>query len=217
MRLKALRSCAAQPSAHPLAPVRCDGDCAFASELNGWLNAGNLDTVIGHAQSQMYTCPGGDQPTGLGGPYPLCNGATAEQSRSGYAVGQLGSEGQVLSASDYQEYLRMSIQQAMPAATDEYGSGGLWLFRLGCSDGGANDAPPCPDQFFIAFSEIRQYSSGLKRVVLLFHVRQGDNGAPTVVLTQSGVDTLLSFPLSGGSFTTPAAPSAVFFPWNPAS
>ncbi len=65
---------------------------------------------------------------GLGGPFPLCDGATSGELRSGYLAARRASEGAVLSEEGYREFLIQRLTAADPAASDEYGPGEWRLF-----------------------------------------------------------------------------------------
>lgn len=59
--------------------------CSDARQLLDALNRHDADAILGRMQIQEFTCPGGPA-IGDGSPYPLCDGATAGEKRSGYRV-----------------------------------------------------------------------------------------------------------------------------------
>jgi hypothetical protein len=66
-------------------PGACPAEaiCSDARQLLDALNRHDADAILGRMQIQEFTCPGGPA-IGDGSPYPLCDGATAGEKRSGY-------------------------------------------------------------------------------------------------------------------------------------
>ena len=82
----------AASSAPTVAPTQAtvsqcpDGlDCTTARDVIARLNAPDSAALLGHLLAQEFVCPGG-APTGVGAPFPLCEGAAQGEKRRGYAV-----------------------------------------------------------------------------------------------------------------------------------
>ena len=86
------------------------------------------------AEPESVTCPGAE-PQGLGGPFPLCDGAAEGEVRQGFQVTLAGSEGQVRS------------EAQMPVIFDNYALDTAELGSIGC----AADAADC-ERFVAAFN-----------------------------------------------------------------
>lgn len=82
----------AAPTACPIARNACD----FAGQVNDWMLAGDIDAILAQLQPNELTCDG-PVAVRLGGPHPLCDGASAGEQRVGYPWGHMGSEGTVVS------------------------------------------------------------------------------------------------------------------------
>src|SRR5215211_4062193 len=63
----------------PIHHVACEEAAGIAE---GFLS-GNLDALLGRLTSSTHVCPG-PEPVGVGGPFPLCDGASAGEVREGY-------------------------------------------------------------------------------------------------------------------------------------
>ena len=87
---------ATEPAACPVATIACDKalDLARAVAMSDW------DAVLRDLRATPAACPG---PTagGLGGPYPLCDGASPGELRHGFPVAHHGSEGVMLNGADF--------------------------------------------------------------------------------------------------------------------
>lgn len=204
----------ARPDVAAATPAECpvSGDaCAFAARLNNALTNGDVAAIVGLAASQSYICSGTGTPTGLGGASPLCDGASAGTTRSGYPVAGYGSEGSVLSAEAYGAYIQSFVAQADSSAHDSAGSGALRLVGVGCSAASSAAGKPCADgkPFVVVFSEIAK-RSGAPRLVLAFTVADQGQSGPGIVRTVSGPIALSPFNLAGGSTPTPAADMEFF-------
>lgn len=138
---------AAQPSDCPVAPEAC----AFALRLNGLLAHGDVDAVARLLRPEEVECPG-PTPMGLGGPYPLCDGALPGERRMGAKIIRLNSEGGMASPAQFAEGLRrVSGYEEVTGALPQR------IVALGCPDsqgrpGDCRDrltvvyaAPPCAD------------------------------------------------------------------------
>lgn len=200
-------------------PVEPDA-CAFAALLNQWLLSGNVDAVVARLVVQEQECPG-PEPHGLGGPYPLCDGAAPGERRAGVPIARLQSEGGVLSTENVKQLLRSWIRTADPAVSDEYGSGDLRLFTIGCT-GITGAGTSCSTRFTVVFSLIRTTNVAQPtRLLLMFPVdRQADGTLRiTAVVTSTllGDESGLATALRGGNGTifapNPVQPG-VYFPWS---
>ncbi|MEX0781825.1 MAG: hypothetical protein WD557_04180 [Dehalococcoidia bacterium] len=78
-----------------LHPTICPAEpsvCEFSLEVSEAVGRADFDALRAMMQLAPFTCPGAT-PGGLGGPYPLCDGAAAGEVREGMHVYRLGSHG----------------------------------------------------------------------------------------------------------------------------
>jgi hypothetical protein len=159
-------------------PVASD-TCAFAETIDRAVQIPDFSAVVSNARAREYSCPD-PRPPGLGGPYPLCDGATAGESRSGYEIAYLSSEGVVVDARGLQEALDGWARSPDSSASDAFGDGGNRLYTVGCTTG----EPACRDRFALVFSQLR---SGVPtRIELILYFEQAQPGDPQLVWTAIG-------------------------------
>jgi hypothetical protein len=160
-----------------------------------------VEFLISVTEVKEYECPG-PEPSGLGGPFPLCDGATPGELRSGYLTARRASEGAVLSQEGYREVLRQRITARDPAASDEYGPGEWRLYSLGCLEPQADDASSCGERYTVVLSAIVDGGDG-HRELLIFFVEGTES--PVVTSTWTGIllgDDDARIILQDGGFTT---------------
>lgn len=172
-----------------------DDVCAFAAAVNRAVQSSDFGALVSSARAQEYACPS-PRPQGLGGPYPLCDGAVSGETRSGYEVAYLSSEGVVVDARGLQEALDRWAGSADPSASDAFGGGGSHLYAVGCATGGE----ACGDRFSLVFSQLR---SGVPaRIELILYFEQAQVGQAQLVWTAIGPllePSQQQVALSGGS------------------
>ncbi len=125
--------------------------CALAAFLQTRLASGDLESVATANRIESFTCPG-TPAQGIGGPFPLCDGAFGGEKRLGVQMNRRYSEGFVVSPEEYQRILRQLLQAADANASDAYGTGALRLYSLSCLDQAA--APVSCPRFAVIFSSI---------------------------------------------------------------
>ena len=197
------RAAAATP-ASSACPVT-SGACAVAERLNDWLTRRDIDALVAATRAEPFDCPG-PRPTGAGGPFPLCEGSTAGERRTGYSITYFQGERSVVSEAGYRTFLRGWLETVAPNRRDSVGEGRLRLSTVGCPQAMASATPPCPGLVAIVFSAIRegQGMPGPTRFALLFFVqpeRTPPIDRPGTAMTQINDPALLS----GGTVTD--------FPW----
>jgi hypothetical protein len=91
----------ARAGACPLAAEVCSFAAALVRDLvvdeSKARGPADLAPIVAAARSREYTYPT-TRLQGLGGPYPLCDNASAGEKRQGHAVGFLSSEGEIVDA-----------------------------------------------------------------------------------------------------------------------
>lgn len=153
--------------------------CAFAEEVARAVRLPDFGEIVANARAQEYACPS-PRPPGLGGPYPLCDGASIGESRSGYEIAYLSSEGVVVDAQDLRGALDGWTAAADPSASDALGDGGNRLYTIGCASGDS----ACAERFALIFSQLR---SGVPvRIELILYFEQPQTGDPQLVWTAIG-------------------------------
>jgi len=169
--------------------------------------AGDVDSILPHLQPVKISCPIPGV-TGQIGAYPLCTGSTPGEPRTGYLLGHLASEGSVLSAQQYGDFLRSWIAQADASRADEYGSGAVRLDALGCPEGPAQGHAGRRG-FSILFSEIAQPPQLTRptRLVLIFSVEYAP-GTEAFRITDTSGGAKLILVAQAGAYGT-------FCPWQP--
>ena len=101
----------AQPTVTAAAQSKCPTTtlaCQAADDFARFLRFSDFDSMFKGVEATPMVCPG-PEANGLGGPYPLCNGAPAGQLRNGFPVTLHGSEGEVLSAPDFRSLVTTSV------------------------------------------------------------------------------------------------------------
>ncbi len=112
---------------------------ATADQLARLVHANNIAGLLALSMPQTFSCPAG--PPRDGAPYPLCEGAAANEQRLGFRIALHGGEGETVGSTGFEAYLRRSVS---PAAK---------LVSIGCGDGKYCDAG-----FVVAFSPALQTS-----------------------------------------------------------
>ncbi len=90
-------------------PRACPVDasaCSFAEALLGWIEAADVQALMGASRAQPLPCYGPGE--GAGGNNPLCDGAPANTNRPGFLIHRLNSDGGTAVA-DFRPDLRESI------------------------------------------------------------------------------------------------------------
>ena len=179
--------------------------CAVAERLNDWLARRDLDALVAATRAEPFDCPG-PRPTGAGGPFPLCEGSTAGERRTGYSITYFQGERSVVSEAGYRTFLRGWLETVAPDRRDSVGEGRLRLATAGCPPAAASATPPCQGPVAIVFSAIREGRGipGATRFALLFFVqpeRPQPIDRPGTAMTQINDPALLA----GGTVTD--------FPW----
>lgn len=215
----ALLAAAPACSAATATPTSCPLDqeaCAFAAALNRWLQSGDDDSIIARLAPERFTCPG-PVAQGLGGPYPLCEGSTPGEERSGYPSDNF-SEGTVQSASQYRGLLGYWRAHTEASLADGDGPGALRLVTLACTAAGGS--VDCGHQFLVAFSALWRFPQNPEavRMVFVFWIARGVGpGEERIVGTGAGALSQVPAGMVRGG----RAPSHVplgdveFFPWVP--
>lgn len=165
----------------PVGPAGCD----FATRLNQWVGNEDVDFLVSVTEVKEYECPG-PEPSGLGGPFPLCDGATPGEHRSGYLTARRASEGAVLSEEGYREFLRQWLTAADPTTSDEYGPGEWRLYSLGCLEPQAGDASSCSERFTVVLSAMVDGGQGPSHRELLIFFVEGTE-SPVVTSAWTGI------------------------------
>ncbi|HZU78248.1 MAG TPA: hypothetical protein VFA70_15880 [Dehalococcoidia bacterium] len=196
--------------------------CDFAATLNrAWLGGADA-AFLAQLAPQTYTCSG-PAAQGLGGPYPLCDGSIAGEQRSGYPLENLGSEGVVLSAAQYRDFLQRVRSQAAPTLNDAAGDGALRLVTLGCA-GQASDAAACPEHFTVVFSALKRAPAplGQIRYAYLFTVQRLSSQEFRVTDTAVGatpmlvpIETVRGGTTDAGLLNLTSRGAMTFYPWVP--
>jgi hypothetical protein len=157
-----------------------------ASRLDAWLKAGDIGAVVQATRTSTVMCPGG-RPSGAGGPFPVCDGAAAGETRTGVGVARRYSEGATLSVDGYRALVAGFLAAVNPAATDASGSGALRLAALSCLD--PAEAPAACTRTAVIFSAIARQASlpgaGIPggRELLIFYVDTASAGSSTPIRT----------------------------------
>ena len=203
----------------PVCPVDA-GVCAFASQLDQWLLVEDAAAISAHMQSRDAECPG-PEPLGLGAPFPLCDGSSPGERRTGYDVGYLHSHGGAYSEEQLRAFLRRWVTASLGDESDNFGSGAARLVSIGCPTIQPHEGASCRDRFSVVFSALQQPPDARMplRIQLVFHVDQTD-GTPRIVHLQSGLvlPPDLATVLQGGRIDDAVSPvlgakSGTFFAW----
>lgn len=153
--------------------------CVLASRLQAAIASGNAAAITGLATTTSYACPG-VRPMGPGGPYPLCEGAAAGETRTGIGIARRYSEGAALSPAAYQAMLTQILQAVDAQASDTVGAGTMRLLAVSCAEATASPAT-CP-RFGVIFSAILRATAvpplGIvpgREVLVFFGQQQGSD------------------------------------------
>jgi hypothetical protein len=208
--LATVRAASATAAPSPPGLVGCNLDaevCAFAATLNRWLLTPDVDAILARTAPEQFECPG-PRPQGLGGPYPLCDGAAPGERRSGYTVVRLQSEASVVSAQGYRDLVRTWIESADPARRDEFGPGTQRLYGIGCPAASAGGPASCRERFATVFSaiQVRPNVPQPHREQLIFFAARGSDLPALHGLGTAGVINEPAM-LRGGAVQ--------LFPWAP--
>lgn len=106
--------------------------CNIGDSVEAALADGNYGAIIDLMQARDETCPGG-QPQGAGGPFPLCDGASQGEVRTGYQVARRYSEGGIVDSEGAITFLEGFVNAVTPQATDAHGDGQLRLQGVSCA------------------------------------------------------------------------------------
>ena len=156
--------------------------CEFATSVDQWIQGGNVESIVATTRLKEFECPG-PMPSGLGGPFPLCNGSTKGERRIGYEVLRRHSEGSVIREAELGPFLRRVLADASSAASDGFGPGNYLLYSVGCRGMEGGEASSCSEKFTVVFSGIHD---GQRREVLAFFA-ETPGGTPIIVQTWTGV------------------------------
>lgn len=198
---------AASPTAQAgQCPVAADL-CTFAATVERNLQS-DLSQVVALARAQSYNCPA-TRPQGLGGPYPLCD-QTPGQTRQGFPVAYLSSEGQIVDTQGLRDAINRWLQQGAGATgSDRFGPAATNLYTIGCAAGPL----PCGNQFVLVFSQLQPNVP--TRINLILYFERAQAGAqPALVyaaigpLLQPGEEQAA---LAGGAYSGLTVPQA----WPP--
>jgi hypothetical protein len=153
-----------------------EAGCILAQGIERALLAENVDVIVDEfSASTFYICPGG-QPQGPGGPFPLCDGAQANEGRTGYQVGRRYSEGAIVNRDGLKQYIQRFLDAVQPNARDAAGSGGLRLYSFSCSrEAFAVQNVSCA-RLGIIFSAIIRQGGQQRREALVFWAVAGFSG-----------------------------------------
>jgi hypothetical protein len=205
------------PGACPIDPAVC----TFAAEMDRALQTGDVAAISSRALFREFQCPGGTV-QGLGGPFPLCEGASQGERRQGIIIGYLSSEGTVVSEEGLRNALRTWAAGATPTASDEFGTGASRVYSLGCPLTQTVPGPACPEQFSVVFSQRRQ---GVPvRSQLILFVRRPASGGPAQItdvaigpiLPEDQLPTVLRGGNSPAIFSPQGyAPFGTYYAWTP--
>ncbi len=126
-------------------------------------------------RTSEYTCPG-SAPQDVGGPFPLCDGATPGDIRTGVGAARRYSEGSVLSTDGYAGMLLDYVEHSDPLANDDLGDGALRLVAVSCAD--PDEAPAECSRSLAIFSGILSHQNGsgtpVGRELLIFWLPTDD-------------------------------------------
>lgn len=177
--------------------------CDFSLRLADAIARADFEALRGMMQPSEYTCPG-PTPGGLGGPYPLCDGAGSGESRSGMRVYYLNSHGTV--AAEPLVEVRQAILSGWQFE-ERLGSEQPRIVGLHCPVAGTGAS--CDELFVLVLAgaphfEVSRGAAGYAITALQFS-HFAENG--------SVFDTGGDFAMSGAS----GVREAHFYPWRPSS
>lgn len=109
----------------------------FARRIAGLVRAGQVDDLLALSEPVSFTCPG-PTPQGAGGPFPLCNGATAGEERQGYVVAPDLSEVSTIAADAFAAEADAALTGDLELASiGTPGTGDSIVIGFAASNGGA--------------------------------------------------------------------------------
>ena len=189
------------------APVPCPVDeraCEAAATIQGWLDEGEPAAILARYPASDHTCPG-PEPEFHGEPFPLCNGATAGEIRTGYVLG-IDTTALVYSLERMTELL------------DQRGTNRDWrAVSVACP----READPAHCQqstvvSFAAFSPAGELMD--EQGLILFELKFDGSGWHLQMITSAFLFGLRETLIHGGEIPVDAhaavAPYAEAFPWS---
>jgi len=132
------------PGPCPVAVEICD----FAVGLQRLISTADADALDALMSPSEFVCPG-DQP-GAGGPFPLCDGAREGETRQGFPILRLQSDGSTVERSILPQ-LRMTILDD----ADQYLGYYVEPHVIGVHCPVVSGSPDCREQFIVYFSMSR--------------------------------------------------------------
>ncbi|MEX2245953.1 MAG: hypothetical protein WEC75_04635 [Dehalococcoidia bacterium] len=188
------------PAPDPTAPAASGGcagaeeSCALAEQIATELLSGDLDAVVSRVRLRPYTCPG-PEPEGLGGAYPLCEGAAAGDVREGLSHAHLQSEGGVISPDALRTTLEGWLSAADASASDSFSTGGPAFATVGCPMTAAG--VDCTGAIGVVFTMIA--AGGGRGLLELVIQRDADGPGITWLVTGIVTENLNNEIVSGGA------------------
>lgn len=122
--------------------------CTLAEDVLKAAQAKDFSPIVANGAQFEYVCPA--QPQGLGGPFPLCDGAPVGQKRFGFPLAYLQSEGIVVTPAGLVQSLNRWAASAQPAKSDSFGDGSIRLVSVACPA----DAKACGDNFAVLLTNL---------------------------------------------------------------
>jgi hypothetical protein len=168
-------------------PVEDSNVCHVAEDLAERMSSEDYDGIVGLARSAEYQCPG-RAPTGAGGPFPLCMGAAQGETRVGYSVSRLQSEGAVVTRDGLIALLRRWV-------TEDAGGTPIRAAAVGCPI--IADEAECSDRFAVVL--VGEGGSFLLR----FGLERAADGTAEIVETIDGIISLNQEMVTGGDSDLP--------------
>lgn len=130
------------------APDRCPVAveiCSFSATLQRLVSAADFDAIQQLTAPSPFVCPGGEY--GLGGPFPLCDGARGGEVREGFRITRLQSDGGTVEPSLLPQ-LRMAILDDADQSLGYY----VEPHVIGIHCPVVSGSPDCGEQFIVYFS-----------------------------------------------------------------
>lgn len=173
--------------------------CAFAAQVDGWLAARDVDALVRATVPIPFACPA----TGVAAAFPLCQGSQPGERRQGYMLFGFGSEGTLLSAEQYTDWLRSLIDAAQPARRDRIDQGALRVFTIGCPDD-VPEAKACRDDFVVVVSGILVLpnDNAPRRTTLVMYARRAGETIGIRSIGMGGGSLMSAVVLEGGPAST---------------
>lgn len=214
-----------------LCPIAASA-CSFANQMAKHVLEGNGEAVMSSARTTFYQCPGPNG--GPGDPFPLCDGAAAGETRAGFPIRRIQSEGGAMSEADASRLVSEWGGRTEPSLSDDYGTGEAQAYTIACPDVGLDEGKDCEEHFSLIFSGLSPASDATQpglRTMLVLDVALGGESEPRVTGFATGVLTFgLDLALGGGTgaYADPEVPtvlappvegasSVTFFPWDPSA